>query len=268
MQRQSTSLKRSTPGLTNTAPHVTGRQLATALGGWIGLAAVLGATTILGLRTLAPGWDPTVGPAVIVVAEVYLALAAALLLACGGWAGLRQRLAFRFTSWRDIGLSIGLFGAWVALSVACYGALALALGWSTRHTLVAFFSIGTDMNRLGTASAVSLFFIILRAGLLAGIGEELLFRGALYGWLRSRWSAGSAIVVTTIAFTAGHGLPIVFPAVILFGLLSGWLRERTRSTLNTLVMHVLVDTSMLAVAWVLAFRDLTAVPGTEVAPLA
>jgi hypothetical protein len=133
------------------------------------------------------------------------------------------------------------------------------LGWSARHTLISFFSIATDMNRLGTASAVSLFFIILRAGLLAGIGEELLFRGALYGWLRSRWSAGSTIIVTTVAFTAEHGLPILFPAVIVFGLLSGWLRERTGSTVNTLVMHVLADTSMLAVAWVLAFRDLAAV---------
>jgi membrane protease YdiL (CAAX protease family) len=59
--------------------------------------------------------------------------------------------------------------------------------------LISLFSIATDMNRLGAASAVSLFLIILRAGLLAGIGEELLFRGALYGWLRSRWSARVAI---------------------------------------------------------------------------
>jgi uncharacterized protein len=108
------------------------------------------------------------------------------------------------------------------------------------------------MNRLATASAVSLVLIIVRAGLLAGVGEELLFRGALYGWLRSRWSARVAIIVTTVAFTAGHGLPIVFPAVIVFGLLSGWLRERTGSTLNTLVMHVLGDTSMLAAAWTLS----------------
>lgn len=126
--------------------------------------------------------------------------------------------------------------------------LALALRWSARHTLLSLFSTATDMNRLGAAPAVSLLFIILRAGLLAGIGEELLFRGALYGWLRSRWSAPVAIAWTTVAFAAAHGVPIVFPAVILFGLLSGWLRERTGSTLNTLVMHVLGDASMLAAA--------------------
>jgi membrane protease YdiL (CAAX protease family) len=99
-------------------------------------------------------------------------------------------------------------------------------------------------------------FIILRAGLLAGIGEELLFRGALYGWLRARWSARVAIAWTTVAFTAAHGVPIVFPAVIVSGLLSGWLRERTGSTLNTLVMHVLGDASMLAAAWMLTLRHL------------
>jgi membrane protease YdiL (CAAX protease family) len=251
---QSTTFRGSAPGSTSTEPHVTGRQLATAVGGWICLAAALGIPTILGLSMLAPDWDPTIGPVVVVVAEVYLALVVALVLACGGWTGLRHRLAFRFTSWRDIGLSVGLFGVWVALSVACYSALALALGWSARHTLISFFGVATDMNRLGAASAVSLCFIILRAGLLAGIGEELMFRGALYGWLRSRWSARVAIGVTTVAFTAAHGLPIVFPAVILFGLLAGWLRERTGSTLNTLVMHVLADTSMLAVAWTLTLR--------------
>jgi membrane protease YdiL (CAAX protease family) len=233
---------------------VSGRQLAAAIGVWIGLAAALGATTIIGLRAVAPDWDPTIGPTVVVAAEVYLALTVALVLCCGGWTGLRERLAFHFTSWPDIGLSIGLFGVWVALSVACYSALALALGWSIRNTLVSFFGVATDMNRLATASAVSLVLIIVRAGLLAGIGEELLFRGALYGWLRSRWSARVAIEVTTVAFTAAHGLPIVFPAVILFGLLAGWLRERTGSTLNTLVMHVLADTGMLAVAWTLTLR--------------
>jgi membrane protease YdiL (CAAX protease family) len=241
------------------APGVTGRQLAAAVGVWIGLAAAVGITTILGIRALAPDWDPPIGPAVVVVAEAYLTLAVALVLCCGGWTGLRERLAFRFTSWRHIGLSIGLFGAWAVLTVGCYTMLALVLGWSARHTLTAFFSIATDMNRLATASALSLFLIIVRAGLLAGVGEELLFRGAVYGWLRSRWSARVAIVVTTLAFTAEHGLPIVFPAVILFGLLSGWLRERTGSTVNTLVMHVLADTSMLAAAWVLTLRDMVAV---------
>jgi membrane protease YdiL (CAAX protease family) len=254
---QSTISNRSSPAPpTSTGPQVTGRQLATAVAGWICLAAVLGTTTILGLRQLAPGWDPTIGPTVVVVAEVYLALAAALVLACGGWTGLRERLAFRFTGWRDVGLSVGLFAVWAALSLACYGALAPALGWSARHTAVSLFSVATDMKRLGAASAVSLFFIVLRAGLLAGIGEELLFRGALYGWLRSRWSARVAIVASSAAFTAAHGVPIVFPTVVVFGLLSGWLRERTGSTLNTLVMHVLADTSTLAAAWVLTLRHL------------
>jgi hypothetical protein len=105
-----------------------------ALGLWICLAAVLGTTTILGLSLLAPDWDPTIGPTVVVVAEVYGALAATLVLVCGGWTGLRERLAFRFTSWQDIGLSVALFGVWVASSVACYSVLALALGWSARHT--------------------------------------------------------------------------------------------------------------------------------------
>jgi CAAX protease family protein len=238
---------------------VSGRQLAASMGMWIGLAGLLGTATILALRAVAPRWDPTIGPAVVVVAEVYLALVVSLVVCCGGWTGLRDRLALRFTGWRDIGLSIGLFAVWAALTVVCYSALALAFGWSARHTLTAFFGIATDVKRLGAASAVSLFFIFVRVGLLAGLGEELLFRGALYGWLRSRWSARVAIGVSAIAFTAEHGLPIVMPAALLFGLLAGWLRERRGSTLNTLIMHVLADSSMLTAAWVLALHHMVTV---------
>jgi membrane protease YdiL (CAAX protease family) len=223
------------------------------------LAGVLGTATIFGLRAVAPRWDPTIGPAVVVVAEVYLALVVSLVVCCGGWTGLRDRLALRFTGWQDIGLSIGLFAVWAALTVVCYSALALAFGWSAHHTLTAFFGIATDVKRLGAASAVSLFFIFVRVGLLAGLGEELLFRGALYGWLRSRWSARVVIGVSAIAFTAEHGLPIVMPAALLFGLLAGWLRERRGSTLNTLIMHVLADLSMLAAAWGLALHHMVTV---------
>src|SRR5262245_24261284 len=94
---------------TGTGDSVTGRQLTTAVAVWIGLAAVAGMATILALKALAPTWEPTIGPLVVVVAEVYLSLAVALVLCCGGWAGLREQLAFRFTSWRHIGLAISLF---------------------------------------------------------------------------------------------------------------------------------------------------------------
>jgi membrane protease YdiL (CAAX protease family) len=241
---------------TGDRPHVTGRQLISAIGVWIGLAAVAGVATFLGLKALAPNWDPSIGPIVVVVAEAYLALSAALVLCCGGWPGLRDRLAFRFTGWGHIGLAVGLFGVGAVVMVGCYAALTWALGWTARHTLLAIFGATTDMNRLGVASTLSLVFIVVRACLLAGLGEELLFRGALYGWLRSRWSARIATLSTTLVFTAEHGLPIIVPGAIVFGLLAGWLRERTGSTVNTLVLHVLTDTSLLIVAWILAAHHL------------
>ena len=73
-------------------------------------------------------------------------------------------------------------------------------------------------------------------------------QGPRPGPVRSRWSAGVAIGVSAVAFTAEHGVPIVLPTALLTGLLAGWLRERSGSTLNTPVMDVLGDTGMLAAA--------------------
>jgi membrane protease YdiL (CAAX protease family) len=231
--------------------HVTGRQILAALGLWVFTSAVLGTATIFGLRAVAPNWDPGVGPVVVVVAEVYLLLAVSLVICCGGLAGLRQRLAFRFTSWRDIVLAVNLAGAWVVLSAVCYTALAVAFGWSAKQTLLLILSRGTDMDRLADASAISLAFILLRVGFLVGLGEELLYRGALFSWLSSKYTARTTILVTTVLFTLQHALPILFPAAIILGLLAGWLRHRSGSTLNTLVMHAIVDLTMLLVGWLL-----------------
>jgi membrane protease YdiL (CAAX protease family) len=40
-------------------------------------------------------------------------------------------------------------------------------------------------------------------------------------------------------FAAMHGYPIVMPYAFVSGLLTGWVRVKTGSTLNTILMHVL-----------------------------
>ena len=80
----------------------------------------------------------------------------------------------------------------------------------------------------------------MRGTLLAAVGEELLFRGALFGWLRARLPAWPTIVLTATLWTAMHvGLLVALPYVLVQGLSLGWLWERTDSVVPGMAFHAL-----------------------------
>ena len=195
------------------------------------------------------------GRVLVVVAEVYFALVVALLLAFGGVAGVRNRLRFRHSSASDMRLALG---AWVlcwAAIVLTYVAFSLVLG-PPRDALLQLLRFGSDMSRLPPAGPIALGLILLRACLLAPLAEELLFRGALFGWLRRRLPAVGTIALTAALFAGTHMMPLLLPVTFLFGVAAGWVRERTGSALPFFAMHVLNNVLMLAVASVLVAAGL------------
>ncbi len=81
------------------------------------------------------------------------------------------------------------------------------------------------------------------------IGEEVFFRGIVYGGLRTRWGAGAAAVVSAAFFAVAHfqlvhGLPI-----FVLGLLLAYLYERTRSLVAAVVTHALNNAVALVAIW-------------------
>lgn len=229
---------------------VSGWRLLLALVTWIALSVAAGMGTWTGLNALAPGWGGIDGRVLVVVAEVYLALVLALLLAFGGPAGLRDRLLFRYTSASDLRLALGVWVlCWVAVALT-YIALSPVLG-PPQEAMLQLLRFGSDMARLPPAGPIALGFIVLRACLLAPLAEELLFRGALFGWVR-RWLPAAPTIALTAALFAGiHMMPLLLPVTFLFGIAAGWVRERTGSTLPFFTMHVLNNVLMLTVASVL-----------------
>jgi uncharacterized protein len=158
---------------------------------------------------------------------------------------------------RDIWLAIGL---WVMLLV-CLTLLYTAFGalsGSVWHLDVEFIDHATDISRLPGADAIAWLLILVRVFLLAGLGEELLFRGILFGWIKQRTSANIAILVTTVLFTIEHYYLVIFPLAFFFGLVAGWLRERTDSILPGLVMHILGDGTLLLIAYIMTLHHLGA----------
>ena len=212
-----------------------GWRLLLALLLWVVIGAALGAATILPARLLAETWavHHRADLSAALIAEAYIALLAALLLAFGGPRGLRDRLGFRYTSATDIA---GALLIWLA---------ALVVGAILSAALVPL--IGQPQS-----NAVSLlrqsfdpFFvavIVPTVCLLAPVCEELLFRGALFGWLRRLLPSPAAIVLTAVLFAGAHLLPTLFPVLFVFGLGATWVRERTGSTLNSFTMHATQNT--------------------------
>lgn len=234
---------------------VSGRRFLLAIALTLLLAGGIGTLTFAIVHIINPHWMTTVDFVVLVVAEVYVSILAALLIAFGGPAGVRDRLAFRYTSSHDLLLALGVLVLVQGVRILIYVLLSPIIG-SLPNTLLQEFRLGTDLSRLPSADALAMGLIVVRACLLAPIGEELLFRGALFGWLRRRLSARYTILITALLFSITS---LSFPGVLIIfldGIATSWVREHTGSSLNVAVMHIINDTLMLSIAYVLVAQHI------------
>jgi uncharacterized protein len=252
------------------SPDTASRQQEHLVSGWrlllsVALMLILGGgagiVTWGVVQAIAPAWTSTVDFVVLVVAEVYAAVLGALLLAFGGLTGVRDRLGLRFTSGRDLlqGLGVNLLALLGAILL--YGLLTPIFGPPLTIALPVLKSV-TDVTRLPAADLLTLALIFGRVFLLVPLAEELFFRGALYGWLRRHLPAPPTILLTALLFGLEHTVPgipmpglfFLLPLTFVYGIAVGWVRERTGSTFNTAVMHVVVDATLLLVASLLIFQ--------------
>jgi uncharacterized protein len=130
-----------------------------------------------------------------------------------------------------------------ALIVMVLGMLALGqfldsltwiIGWGERGSMVLVRRV------LEGAAGPDLFGAVLVFGLVAGVAEELFFRGFMLTRLREHWGGPRAVVVTAACFGVLHvdvnGIHMVLAFVM--GLYLGFVAERTGSTLPAIVCHV------------------------------
>lgn len=68
--------------------------------------------------------------------------------------------------------------------------------------------------------AVALAAVVLAVTVVAPLGEELFFRGVIFGWLRSLWGLPAAALAAGFLFAAAHGsLGLLLPLTLVgFGL--------------------------------------------------
>jgi len=85
---------------------------------------------------------------------------------------------------------------------------------------------------------------LLVLGMIAGIGEELLFRGVIQPWLESSWGMMAGLLVSNIIFGLVHAItPLYFALAMLCGLYLGLSLDYDgqRNVLTPILIHGCYD---------------------------
>jgi membrane protease YdiL (CAAX protease family) len=125
--------------------------------------------------------------------------------------------------------------------VAVFIVVADAISWLAGHGVVTSFQ--TDIYTTASAQGwlVLLWFAIM---VVTPFGEETLFRGFLFrGWFREPKDAWFAVVATAALFALLHVQYdwFIIAQVFGFGVLLGWMRWVSGSTLLTMLLHGLIN---------------------------
>jgi membrane protease YdiL (CAAX protease family) len=140
------------------------------------------------------------------------------------------------------------------VSLVALVAVANLISWLLGHSLVTPFQSNIYRTALGTAWLLPLWLAIV---VITPMGEEILFRGFLFrGWLQSPNDAWPVIVLTSGLWAIIHLQYdwFVIAQVFAFGLLLGWMRWATGSTILAILLHALINLegmieTVIAVHW-------------------
>jgi membrane protease YdiL (CAAX protease family) len=133
----------------------------------------------------------------------------------------------------------------VVFGVAAMVAMIVAgnvLSWLFGRNLVTPFQLEIYKTASAGGWLLWLWFAIV---VLTPLGEEILFRGFLFrGWLQSPRDVWPVIVATSLLWALIHVQYdwYVIGQIFIFGLLLGWMRWTTGSTILTILLHGLINT--------------------------
>jgi membrane protease YdiL (CAAX protease family) len=227
---------------------VTGARVLKAVAMTVALGAAAGLSTAYVLPLLSPAWGETNRLATVIVLEVYLAVVVAHLAAFGGYGDLRIALRLCSTTSRELLAAFAvLVAAWVVAIVAYL--ILSPFAWAVADVRTALWWVGADGGRLADADPLLFLLAAGRATLVAPLAEELLFRGSLFGWLRSRWSAPAAILLTSALFAMAHPMPVLWPVAFLIGVAAASFRERSGSITPFVVMHIINNIALVGFSY-------------------
>lgn len=223
-------------------PRLRGAQVATLFLGGLGLMI---ATSIVALLLVRLN-QLSIADGVAFLAVVALFPSAVLLAWIYGWTVAKAAVRDPLLGLRRLRLKWAVGGLLAGLVSAAASWLVVA---ATRHWLGEPFNLFTTLLAANESITLGLVLTALLVGvLLAPLWEEIAFRGALYGWLRSRYGIAASAAISALAHSLLHFDPAVMPALFLafvwFALLFEWSRN--------IWVPILAHTSNNALAFVYA----------------
>jgi membrane protease YdiL (CAAX protease family) len=151
--------------------------------------------------------------------------------------GLVADFGLRMERW-DVpkGLAAGLGTQIVAIPLLYVLIFTLtdAVGWEFDHDISA---AARDLVEKAT-DPVGVVLLVLITVVGAPVIEELFFRGLLLRSIQNRFGPAAALWGSSLIFAAVHLQPLQFPALVLIGLVLGWLAQRTGRLGPSIWAHV------------------------------
>jgi membrane protease YdiL (CAAX protease family) len=165
---------------------------------------------------------------VLVTAAAVAALSGAALVAAIRKLDLAS-LGLRPTSrrWLLAGLGVCAIGILVNIAVV---SLYVWISGDTADPQAALMGVALK------GSAIQFILMLLMGGVVVPIGEELLFRGILFAWLR-RWGLPLSVILSSLVFGIFHGFSVVFFTAAILGAMLALLYEWSGSLWPPIIAH-------------------------------
>ena len=205
--------------------------------GWVvGLMATVAA---MGIVVAVVGADAAEDPSLAVGALVQGALYVGL-VGVPAWLVMVRGVRWADLGWSAPGPGGHLRDAWQGLLV---GVVAQVMVVPAIYLPILLLTDDLDVSGparelVDRADGLGIALLVLMVVVLAPVAEELFFRGLALRALESRMARRAALVASAVFFGATHFQLLQLPALIMIGLVCGWLAQRDGTLGRAVWAHV------------------------------
>jgi membrane protease YdiL (CAAX protease family) len=166
------------------------------------------------------------------------------------------RLGLRATAWpRRAALGAGVAALTVPMAMAAEDVAIFVLGRLEGPAQAAARAAAEHLNdplrpllaELGGPVEAAWFLTLL--AVVVPVGEEVFFRGLVYGALRARWGVAVAAVASALFFTAVHLQLVHALPIFLLGVVLAVLYERTGTLIPAVIAHSVNNVVAVVALW-------------------
>jgi uncharacterized protein len=147
-------------------------------------------------------------------------------------------------SWKEVGLTKFPKKYWKSIAGWL---IFLIVGWTIILEVMMMFGGTYENNKTESIQAnLTLFPFLLSfvtACIISPIYEEILYRGFLYRWIRTKYGVATGMLISSLIFMLIH-IPTynTLPGNFLTGLVLAWTYEKTKSVVPAIIIHAMFNT--------------------------